>query len=185
MTTVSDGAGEGSAKASWVLMRRSKKRTGIGPHLLDRAPPARREQKPYAPTGRTPTPHRFAERSPTPPRTRSHRPGRPSPRRNGSPDGDHALIRFDPQVAALIDDCGMDGASEGTAKARKNRTGIGPHPPAPGRAQNPVISVVEVGYVRRSEFTVSVDAGTLPIAIRAYSIQQSEGDGGLGVDASI
>src|ERR1700758_5753820 len=33
MTTVLDGAGEGSAKASWVLIRRSKKRTGLGPQV--------------------------------------------------------------------------------------------------------------------------------------------------------
>src|ERR1700746_2952372 len=30
----------------------------------------------------------------------------------------------------------------------KNRTGIGPHPPARGRAESPGISVVEAGYVR-------------------------------------
>jgi hypothetical protein len=33
MTTVLDGAGEGSAKASWVLMRWSKKRTRLGPQV--------------------------------------------------------------------------------------------------------------------------------------------------------
>src|SRR5262249_37220932 len=111
MTTVLDGAGEGSAKASWVLMRRSKKRTrlgpqvhgenlrrfrqlyrgdrknrtGIGPHLLDRAPPSRPAHRAFgtaksrAPTGRTPAPRPIAGPSPTPPRTRSHRPRRPSP----------------------------------------------------------------------------------------------------------
>jgi hypothetical protein len=48
----------------------------------------------------------------------------------------------------------LNGAGEGSAKAlltEKNRTGIGPHPSAPERAESPVISVVEVGYVRRSE----------------------------------
>jgi hypothetical protein len=33
MTTVLDGAGKSSAKASWVLMRRSKKRTCLGPQV--------------------------------------------------------------------------------------------------------------------------------------------------------
>jgi hypothetical protein len=40
----------------------------------------------------------------------------------------------------------LDGAGEGSAKVlstEKTRTGIGPHPPAPGRAESPVISVVE------------------------------------------
>src|SRR5215469_13308256 len=38
MTTVLDGAGEGSAKASWVLMRQSKKRTRLGPQGHGQSP---------------------------------------------------------------------------------------------------------------------------------------------------
>ena len=36
---------------------------------------------------------------------------------------------------------------------RKNRTRIGPHPAQPWAAERPVISVLEFGYVRRSEIT--------------------------------
>src|SRR2546430_1137801 len=82
MTTVLDGAGEGSAKASWVLMRRSKKRTCLGPQ---------------------------------------------APGQN------------------------LRGFRQLNFVDRKSRTGIGPHPPAPGRAESPVILVVEAGYVRTSE----------------------------------
>src|SRR6516164_4739523 len=82
MTTVLDGAGEGSAKASWVLMRRSKRRTCLGPQVHGQ------------------NLRRFRH-----------------------------LHRVD----------------------RKNRTGIGPHQPARGRAESPVISVVQAGYVGRSE----------------------------------
>jgi hypothetical protein len=47
----------------------------------------------------------------------------------------------------------LDGAGEGSAKARgpKNRTGIDPHPPA----HSPVISVVEADYVRSSEIRLA------------------------------
>jgi hypothetical protein len=34
---------------------------------------------------------------------------------------------------------------------RKNRTRIGPHLAQPGAAERPAISVLEIGYVRRSE----------------------------------
>jgi hypothetical protein len=77
-------------------------------------------------------------------------------------DDDHALIRFDPEAAAYVDDPAIGRHRPGTAlrrEDRKNRTGIGPHPPAAGRARSPVISVVEVGYVRSSEImTVETEA---------------------------
>jgi hypothetical protein len=38
---------------------------------------------------------------------------------------------------------------------RKNRTRIGPHLAQPWAAERPKISVLEIGYVRRSEFCVS------------------------------
>jgi hypothetical protein len=38
-------------------------------------------------------------------------------------------------------------------EARKNRTCIGPHPGRTQAAERPVISVAELGYVRRSEVT--------------------------------
>jgi hypothetical protein len=83
------------------------------------------------------------------------------------------LICFDPQAAALINDDGMDGADDGSARLEKTgqvlvrrRAGLGrclcsplARPfvcechkistmPEPGRTESPVISVVEVGYVK-------------------------------------
>jgi hypothetical protein len=43
-------------------------------------------------------------------------------------------------------------------EGQKNRTGIGPHLRRPRAAEKRVISVVEVGYVRRSEFTKAENA---------------------------
>src|SRR5271169_6015704 len=79
MTTVFNGAGEGSAKASWVLMRRTRADT-------------------FRSANRRKNLHRFS-----------------------------MLHVAEP----------------------KNRTCIGPHPRTP---KKPTISVVERGYVRRSEF---------------------------------
>ena len=44
---------------------------------------------------------------------------------------------------------------------RKNRTGIGAHPPGPLAREIPVISRVEAGYVRSSEFNPVVLAAPL------------------------
>ena len=197
MTTVLDGAGEGSAKASWVLMRRSKKRTALGPQVHGpksswiqaaascgskkpdrywsaparperRHPPrahrAFRSAKSCAPSGCAPAPLRLLGEARQAPRTRSHRPGRPSPRRDGRPAMTITRIRFDPRPAARIDDHGYRTALARTAPTlvgRKNRTGIGPHPPAPGPAENPVISVAEAGYVRSSESNLAVACNSL------------------------
>src|ERR1700745_2970110 len=161
MTTVLDGARKGSAKASWVLMRRSKKRTRLGPQVHgenlrrfrqlrleiekpDRywSAPARPSAaiapgdrafgsaKSRAPTRRTPAPRPIARRSPTPPKKRSHRPRRPSP--PGVGHDDHALIRFDPWAVGRIDDHGLGRRRRAQRQGlwTKNRTGIGPHPPA-------------------------------------------------------
>src|SRR5271170_6379121 len=83
MTTVFNGAGEGSAKASWVLMRRTRADT-------------------FRSANRRKNLHRFS-----------------------------MLHVAEP----------------------KNRTCIGPHPWTP---KKPTISVVERGYVRRSEFTLVI-----------------------------
>ena len=96
-----------------------------------------------------------------------------------SGDDDHALIRFDPQAAARIDDHGIGrrrrgqrqgmlgaharswSAAESSHSFKKfrlgdqeNRTGIGSHPPHPRRAKILVISSVEASYVRSSEITL-------------------------------
>src|SRR5271169_2273145 len=84
MTTVFNGAGEGSAKASWVLMRRTRADT-------------------FRSANRRKNLHRFS-----------------------------MLHVAEP----------------------KNRTCIGPHPRTP---KKPTISVVERGYVRRSEFELIWD----------------------------
>jgi hypothetical protein len=42
----------------------------------------------------------------------------------------------------------------------KNRTRIGPHLAQPWAAERPVISVLEIGYVRRSEFTFTPKHGS-------------------------
>src|SRR5271166_6222745 len=45
---------------------------------------------------------------------------------------------------------------------RKNRTRIGPHLAKPSAAERPAISVLEIGYVRRSE-SIAVHNGSSPI----------------------
>src|SRR5271163_1351408 len=87
MTTVFNGAGEGSAKASWVLMRRTRADT-------------------FRSANRRKNLHRFS-----------------------------MLHVAEP----------------------KNRTCIGPHPRTP---KKPTISVVERGYVRRSELRCRIAAGS-------------------------
>jgi hypothetical protein len=137
MTTVLDGAGEGSAKASWVLMRRSKKRTrlgpqvrgedlrrfsqlhrgdrknrtGIGPHPLDRAPPPAGRIALSAVPNRA---HRLGERPRhvrSPGEARLHqehaRIGLGGQVLRSSGHDDHTLIHFDPSAVARIDDQGL------------------------------------------------------------------------------
>jgi hypothetical protein len=67
----------------------------------------------------------------------------------------HALIHLDPQPAALIDDYGMDGAGEGSAKALSVEKKPDRYWSALWGAESSVISVVEIGLVRRSEISSS------------------------------
>jgi hypothetical protein len=108
----------------FLLRRRSGVDCDANPASIDRRHPALRISAfgagARARTDRPSARHLFAERSPSPPKTRSHGPRRPHRRRNSDAPAvrqdDCALIRFDPQAAACVDDDSIGCSSEGSDK---------------------------------------------------------------------